>query len=92
MAPMRKRAVHKQRNERYLIIAHGLAISLALCGLYLIVVESLDWAVYGTILFGLAFALEIVVGVHCEEPRTKSRSASRWKVANVGPIKHRRRV
>jgi hypothetical protein len=89
---MHKRPVHKQVDHRQLMIGHGIAIAIAVCALYVIVVESVGWAVYGTLLFGIALALEIVVGVHCHEDPKKASGASPWRVTNVGPIEHRRRL
>jgi len=54
-------------HEPCLRIAHGLAVAAALCGLYLMIVESIDLGLYGMMLFGLALGVEVIVGVHCHD-------------------------
>jgi hypothetical protein len=46
-------------HEPCLRIAHGLAVAAALCGLYLMIVESIDLGLYGMMLFGLALGVEV---------------------------------
>ena len=46
-------------HEPCLRIAHGLAVAAALCGLYLMIVESIDLGLYGMMLSsGLCLVLK----------------------------------
>jgi len=76
-------------HEPCLRIAHGLAVAAALCGLYLMIVESIDLGLYGMMLFGLALGVEVIVGVHCHDEHAKAHGASSCPMSDTRPLEHR---
>ncbi len=51
-------------------LTHGIATLLAVCGLGMIIVAPLDFALYGIAMFGLAIALYVIVAAQCHDKRT----------------------
>ena len=72
-----------QRSELFSIGGHVIAVACALLGLYLIVADSLDLAVYGVVLFGLAIALDVVVASRCDDRTPRRRHAPPPRIVSI---------
>ena len=72
-----------QRSEWFSIAGHVIAVACALYGLYLIVADSLDSAVYGVVLFGLAIALDVVVASRCDDRTPRRPQAPPPRIVSI---------
>ena len=80
---------HNEVRQLGLQVVHSLAMAGGIFGLYFIIVESLDSAVYGLILFGVAFTLEIIVGAYCHDKTADVCGRSSCPLTDTRPVKHR---
>lgn len=78
-----KHAVTRESGKHCFVLCHGIAIVCAVCGFGLIVLASLDWVIYGIVLFGAAIALDVIVAAHCPDSPVYARKWSHPRVANV---------
>ncbi len=79
-----------RRSQLFSVVCHAIAVACALYGLYLIVVDSLDSAVYGVVLFGLAIALDVVVASKSDDRTPRRPHAPPPRIINIRTKKSRR--
>jgi hypothetical protein len=79
-----------RRAQVFSVVCHVIAVACALYGLYLIVADSLDSAVYGVVLFGLAIALDVVVASRSDDRAPRRRPVTHPRIINIRSKKPRR--
>jgi hypothetical protein len=82
----------KRYGEALCLLGHAIAIACAIGGLYLIVADSLDAAIYGVILFGLAIGLDVVVASRCNDKGVRRREVPHPRIVNIRAKKKRSRA